>query len=278
MSIGFHLTSPKSAGLFSKAIMESNPSGFNYKNLSEANVYGQTFCQLLNCTTGPVCSTTCIQGKSPQAITKAWGDAAGNVIDFILADWGHLIDGFLQFTPVVDGEEVVMEPLAAIQSGNWDSSVPLLLGTNTNEGETFIYAAFDFEVPGFLIALGLDVIFTPEDSAKIAAIPRYNMSGMDSRNSLSNVLTDYWYVGVGFRHCGLSSGNIFYVFVAGSDAQATNSQSLPPVPAQRRGYTALITSSVVRLSFPPLVYQPSAPKWCVTLLSCPSHSTMMCLL
>jgi hypothetical protein len=78
-----------------------------------------------------------------------------------------------------------------IDSGNW-ARVPVLLGTNTNEGETFIYDAVDFPLPGFLINLALDVVFDPAASAQITQQPRYLTNVSDGRTPLSNVLTDYW--------------------------------------------------------------------------------------
>jgi len=70
---------------------------FNYKNLSEAAVYGQTVCQLLNCSTGlSTCDSACMRAAPAAAVVHAWGEAAGNAIDFIIADLGHILDGFLQ--------------------------------------------------------------------------------------------------------------------------------------------------------------------------------------
>jgi carboxylesterase type B len=173
--------------------MDSNVGGFNYKNLSEAAVYGQTVCQLLNCSTGlSACNSTCMRAASAADVVSAWGQAAGNVIDFIIADLQHILDGFLQFTPVVDGVIVTAEPQEVIDSGNW-ARVPVLLGTNTNEGETFIYDAVDFPLPGFLINLALDVVFDPAASAQITQQPRYLTNVSDGRTPLSNVLTDYWF-------------------------------------------------------------------------------------
>lgn len=49
MSVGIHLTSSGSWGLFNKAIQESNPSAFMYKNEKHAAYYGKKFCELLKC-------------------------------------------------------------------------------------------------------------------------------------------------------------------------------------------------------------------------------------
>ena len=49
MSGGLHLVSPASKGLFSQLIMESNPSGFRYRNTEDNAIYGNHVCSLLKC-------------------------------------------------------------------------------------------------------------------------------------------------------------------------------------------------------------------------------------
>lgn len=61
------------------------------------------------------------------------------------------------------------------------------------QGETFIYAAADFELPGFLVGLALDVVFGVDNSALIQQQPRYATNVADGRVPLSNVITDYWF-------------------------------------------------------------------------------------
>jgi hypothetical protein len=102
---------------------------------------------------------------------------------------GHIIDGLLGTGPIVDGEWVVAEPMGAVESGAyWGRTVPVLLGTNSGEGQTFIYDGVDFPLPGFLIPpayvglLGFNV--TAGELAN--AQPRYNSSAYaDGREPLS---------------------------------------------------------------------------------------------
>ena len=76
MSIGLLLTSDRAAGLFSRAIMESNVGSYNYKNISEASLYGATFCGLLNCTLpSKACNMTCIRSKDTHVAMDAWSKA-----------------------------------------------------------------------------------------------------------------------------------------------------------------------------------------------------------
>ena len=201
MSIGILMTSPRAAGLFSRAIMESNVGGFNYPNATHAAVYAATFCadKALNCTTGPggACSADCLRAASPDAVMSAWNTATGDVGDFVLENLGHILDGLLGTGPVIDGDFVVAEPLGAVESGSyWARSLPVLLGTNTNEGETFIYDGVDFPLPGFLVPLAYAGILGLNETAAalVDAQPRYNTSAFaDGRTPLSQMVTDMWF-------------------------------------------------------------------------------------
>lgn len=126
--------------------------------------------------------------SSPRPLTHA--QLCSSVPDFILSgDVGHIIDGLLGTGPIVDGEWVVAEPMGAVESGAyWGRTVPVLLGTNSGEGQTFIYDGVDFPLPGFLIPpayvglLGFNV--TAGELAN--AQPRYNSSAYaDGREPLS---------------------------------------------------------------------------------------------
>jgi carboxylesterase type B len=201
MSIGLLLTSPRAAGLFHRAIMESNVAGFNYPNSSHAAVYAASFCadKVLNCSDeGGGCNATCLRAAPPGAIMSAWNDATGSAADFVFSgDISHILDGLLSTGPIVDGDWVVAEPQGALKTGNyWGRTIPLLLGTNTNEGETFIYDGVDFPLPGFLIPFAYLGILNFNDTAArlVDAQPRYNSSAYaDGRTPLSHAVTDMWF-------------------------------------------------------------------------------------
>lgn len=200
MSIGILMTSNKAKGLFSRAIMESNVAGFNYKNQSEASVYAMSFCsdKALNCTTpNGKCNPDCLRAASPNSIMDAWNTATGNVGDFIITDLPHILDGLLGTGPVIDGDVITAEPLSIVEGGTyWSKGIPLLLGTNTNEGETFIYDGVNFALPGFLIPLAYEAIlgFNQTAARLVNDQPRYNTSAYpDGRTPLSQMVTDMWF-------------------------------------------------------------------------------------
>ena len=199
MSIGILMTSPRASGLFQRAIMESNVGGFNYPNATHAAIYAATFCndKALNCTTGGVCSAECLRAASPGAIMSAWNTATSDVGDFILENLGHILDGLLGTGPTIDNDYVVAEPIGAVESGDyWAKSLPVLLGTNSNEGETFIYDGVDFPLPGFLVPFAyLGILGFNQTAATIVdSQPRYNTSAFaDGRTPLSQMVTDMWF-------------------------------------------------------------------------------------
>jgi len=130
-------------------------------------------------------------------LESAWNDATNNVPDFIITNLPHILDGLLGTGPTVDQEWLPVEPLDAVESGNyWGKNIPLLIGTNTNEGETFIYDGVDFVLPNFLVPLAYIGLFDfNETAAKLVdQQPRYNSSAYpDGRTPLSQVVTDYWF-------------------------------------------------------------------------------------
>jgi carboxylesterase type B len=196
MSVGLHLLAPGSRGKFRAAIMESNPSTYWYKDIPEAADFGSTVCSAAGCGTGllnTTCDTTCLRGVDVSTLSAAWDTAQGDVIDYIAADWDHLLSAILAFTPVIDGSVIPQRPQEAWAAGNY-APVPILVGVNSNEGPTFVYGAVDFELPGFLYELALDALFGGDNANKILAVPDYQITNQsDARMPLGNVLTDYYF-------------------------------------------------------------------------------------
>eukprot|EP01006_Ploeotia_vitrea_P014152 TRINITY_DN37733_c0_g1_i1.p1 TRINITY_DN37733_c0_g1~~TRINITY_DN37733_c0_g1_i1.p1 ORF type:complete len:551 (+),score=99.93 TRINITY_DN37733_c0_g1_i1:208-1653(+) len=192
MSIGLHMVSPKSWPYFHRTIQESNPIGLLYKKQDRARVYGLEFCKLVKCTRDLdlVCNTTCMEQVNVKEVLHAWSKAAGNAITFIVANWGHIADGFLEFIPNIDGDIVPEEPIKAMEAGRFHK-VPTLVGTNTNEAVAFIYDVKDW-LPPFLFDWAVDFVF----GAKADQIKKFYHSRIkfdDARKGLSVLFTDFWF-------------------------------------------------------------------------------------
>lgn len=196
MSTGLHLVSPGSDGLYHQAIMESNPSAYRYRTLADMKLYGDAYMKDLGCNlTDSTYNITCAQAANASAVQSAWNKAGNAIIPIVVGNWDHWFGAFLDWLPNVDGTVIPMDPYAAWQSGKFNK-VPLLLGTNENEGETFIYAAFDTPIPTVAFDIAMDVLFNSADnSKKIQEFYKdvWPKDLADGRTVFSKVLTDFWF-------------------------------------------------------------------------------------
>ncbi|MCU1503525.1 MAG: carboxylesterase family protein [Ilumatobacteraceae bacterium] len=113
-SVLTHLVSPRSRGLFERAIVQSGAFALNQVSLSQAESFGATFADQLGC---PDQSADCLRHAPVDALVNAFPDAA--------------IPG------AVDGK-VLTEPIgAALAAGRFDH-VPILDGVNHSEEWIFV--------------------------------------------------------------------------------------------------------------------------------------------
>jgi carboxylesterase type B len=198
MSIGLHLTSPQSAGLFHKAIMESNPFSIEYKHIHEAKQDGAQLAGYLGC---PPTDMACLLSKTPEEIVVAqekvfvwpWPD----VFDF---NFGIL----LQWTPTIDGKQFFSQPINAFIAGNF-TRVPIMLGTNADEGVMFVYQGFKQPTSDVAYVTAVALAFR-ESSFEV--LEEYPVSFWinDSRPALSKVVTDYLF-GCSTRRVALATSS-----------------------------------------------------------------------
>jgi carboxylesterase type B len=183
-SVGLHvLSSPKSAGLFQAAILESNALALPYRNTSQTQALSRAFC-----------------GSTPALCTKAT-----TACDLIKAQDNFLaaqplsfasISNF-QWTPTIDHVYITGQPMASASR----LSVPLVLGTNHDEGVIFVYqaegrAAKPDNKPKppnpAAYARILDQQFGVVNSTRIRSLARYDCgTSFDCSHQLVNVVTDF---------------------------------------------------------------------------------------
>lgn len=180
MSVGLHaLSSPKSAGLFQAGIMESNPLGLPYKSASQAQTLSTAFCANGLCTTA---ATACdlVEAQNEFMLTQA-----GNYLS---------LPDMLMWAPTIDNTYISNQPIASAGS----LSVPLILGTNRDEGAVFVYAA-EARAPKSLVNppnsaayVGLlNKLFGTTNSEEIRSLERYQCGlSLDCSSQIVNVITD----------------------------------------------------------------------------------------
>jgi para-nitrobenzyl esterase len=132
-SVGLHLVSPGSAGLFHRAVMESGYASFRWRTAADARMQGDEFAAALGCTnTDPALLVACLRTKSQSAVLLAQPPALFEQVTET---------GRSQWTPVVDGFEIPDQPRSLYEQGAF-SHVPVILGANRDEGWTFTNRAF----------------------------------------------------------------------------------------------------------------------------------------
>jgi carboxylesterase type B len=97
---------------------------------------------------------------------KAAGSTAEGLIDRII-EGGHIEDAFaMQWAPVIDEKELPAQPLTLFAEGKF-AKVPILIGTNQDEGATFIYAGVKTWLPESLFPDAMTGIFGKADGPKV---------------------------------------------------------------------------------------------------------------
>ncbi len=123
-----HLAAPASNGLFARAIIESGvcelPILFTSPDV--ANAQGVRLANALSCTTsGSIMS--CLRAASVTDVLTA--------LPLRPADFGPVGESW---SPTIDGVTLPTSPLDAVNVGRF-AKVPLIMGTNLNEGDLFDY-------------------------------------------------------------------------------------------------------------------------------------------
>ncbi len=123
-SVCTQLAMPKSAGLFQRAVMESGGcSGPTFFPLADATTQANALATALGCTDAAT-AASCLRAKSEQEILNALPVRTETIGPGYL--WG----------PVVGDTELPELPVDAMRGGR-ATRVPLILGTNANEGQLF---------------------------------------------------------------------------------------------------------------------------------------------
>ncbi len=186
MSVGLHAVSvPSSTGLFKQALMESNPLSLPYKSLRQAKAIGDYFAERLQCT-----DIDCLRSKSVKAIQQVQ-----QPIEALYPVFAHRMSGVLAWSPNIDKEFVVEQPLLAAERGKIQT--PITFGTNRNEGILFAAGIPTQDVisPTLYILIVAE-FFGLENTVKI--LEEYQPVG-NSFNVLARLITDYFFV-CGNRH------------------------------------------------------------------------------
>ncbi|XP_049597515.1 acetylcholinesterase [Syngnathus scovelli] len=135
-SVGFHLLSPDSRPLFTRAILQSGVPNTPWATVSpaEARRRATQLAKLVGCSWGNDTELVdCLRTKTPQELIDQ---------EFQVLPWMSIFR--FSFVPVVDGDFVPDAPEAMLNAGNFKDT-QVLLGVNQDEGTYFLL----YGAPGF---------------------------------------------------------------------------------------------------------------------------------
>jgi para-nitrobenzyl esterase len=133
-SVCANIVSPLASGLFQRAITESGPCATPLPTLAGAEAQGATIVSALACNDSTNAATVaCLRSLSVNSILAEEDSitAAANLASLAA------------FFPNVDGVVIPQEPVLALALGEYNH-VPIIEGTNHNEGALFVAIGFDF--------------------------------------------------------------------------------------------------------------------------------------
>jgi para-nitrobenzyl esterase len=137
-SVCLQLLSPGSRGLFAKAIVESGLCLNPGLTLAAAEAQGDRFATAMGCTDMDSGATlSCLRALSPTALTNGPTNPPAQLPGGLFYQDSSTS---LSFQPIVDGVFLTDHP-AALFTANKEAAVPVLQGTNTDEGILFQIAA-----------------------------------------------------------------------------------------------------------------------------------------
>lgn len=133
MSVCMHMASPKSAGLFQRAIIESGPCD---RANAEAAAFaqGDQFVAALGCDSDPAATLDCLRSTPLEEVMKAL-PSSNDLLFGMGANW----------FPVVDGWNLTAQPGEILAGGKFEK-VPTIIGSNADEGTLFFQLA-DTKIP-----------------------------------------------------------------------------------------------------------------------------------
>jgi para-nitrobenzyl esterase len=122
-SVGLHLVSPGSKGLFERAIIQSAFPTLRTPKRTEADAQGQRFAIALGCT-DPATVLPCMRSKTRNEVLLALSQATEQVVEPI---------NRVHWRPIVDGLVIPDEPRVLFERHEFHH-VPLIVGSNKDEG------------------------------------------------------------------------------------------------------------------------------------------------
>jgi para-nitrobenzyl esterase len=153
-SVGLHLVSPASAGLFHRVIMQSGNTSARWTTAVEAEAQGEQFAGALGCTDVRT-AAACLRSKTRDQVLRALPLDQRQILETRAAEW----------SPIVDGLEVPDQPRELYKRGKFNR-VPVIIGVNRDEGWVYVDRSF----PSGLDATQYEAVVRSEFGADAPAV------------------------------------------------------------------------------------------------------------
>jgi para-nitrobenzyl esterase len=181
-SVGLHMTSPASAGLFHRAIIESGTPTIRWPSLTEATAQGQAFATALGCTDAAA-AASCLRLKTLDQILTALPVGSQQVVEQ---------PGRVFWQPVVDGVTIPSQPRELFAAGAF-SHVPTIIGTVRDEASgSFVTRSFPIGPTAEQYAAWVHSEFGADGSAVLAQYP--SPAFASPFDAMSRLVTDAQFV------------------------------------------------------------------------------------
>ena len=182
VSSTLHLVSPASRGLFQRAIAQSGTATTRLPSKDAAVSQGEAFAAALACTDA-ASVLTCLRSKTRDQVLTALP------LSGLTGGLQQLVDtpGRAIWGPSVDGVEVPDQPRTLYRRGLF-SRVPLLIGTNDDDGWTFVDRSFPTGLDGLQYERTVQTEFGMDASTILQQYPAaaYNTP----KDALARLTTD----------------------------------------------------------------------------------------
>jgi para-nitrobenzyl esterase len=157
ISTCLHLLSTPSQGLFQRAIIESGPCALANSTRADEEAQGVSFATALGCTDAAT-TLTCLRGK-----------AANDLLLALPGKTGLIAGPGVSWFPYADGLDITGPPQALLDAGSF-TKVPVIMGTNKNEGTLFFALGVSVPDDASYTAL-MSSIFSNQGAAIVAQYP-----------------------------------------------------------------------------------------------------------
>lgn len=178
MSAWLHLVAPGSQGKFGRAVLESGIYADGYRTMEGARLRSEALADAVGCT-GQADVAACLRAKTSQELFEA--------------PLGLDTVGFLEafaWLPAVGGAVLPEQPSEVVADGR-AAPVPIVIGTNRNEGTFFIRGSF-----GGIDAAEYAAVIEEQFGAKVAAqiLARYPAEGETAEPVFAEAFGDFVFV------------------------------------------------------------------------------------